>query len=175
MISITTFLTYVGYFTTILFILGVLWAAILWARGIIPVLYRLGKGLSGNKIMIFAATDNASSLENMLIESGLFQKQNISHISSIDDLERTEGFSLFLVYWPDWEDNIRKILTQKTKKTALILYAPHVIDPATGKPKIVPKEIMSELNEKLNITLVNFRGRLLNDILVSMITKSYQK
>ncbi len=51
---------------------------------------------------------------------------------------------------------------------ALVIYAPR-----SGGP--IPENIMSELDTKRNVTVVNFRGRLLNDMVTAMITTGYTK
>ncbi len=55
-------LAYIGALESILFIGGIIYAATLWADGILPALLRLGNGLAKRKIALFAKGDNASSL-----------------------------------------------------------------------------------------------------------------
>jgi len=154
----------IGYITTTLFLIGLIPAILLWKNSF-SVLYRLGKNLQKNKILIFAQHDNASSLETLLTGSGLYRKKNISHIASIEDLDRSEDYSLFLVHWFDWKDNILKILEKAPGSTDMIIFAP-------GDSKAVPKEITEKLKEKIHVSLVNYRGRLLNDVLITMMTKN---
>jgi len=52
-------------------------------------------------------------------------------------------------------------------KTALIIYAPQELG-------FISKESMAKLNQKRNVMVTNFRGRLLNDITTSIITTSYK-
>ena len=79
------------------------------------------------------------------------------------DIGKAENVSLFLVFWTDWESEIDSILDKKEDKTALIIYAP---------PRSIPQEQMVSLDDQRNVTVTNFRGRLLNDIVVSIITRS---
>lgn len=146
----------------------------LWLKGILPILLRLGKGLAESEIAIFAKSDHYSTLENLLLDSGLFPPQKILKISSNGDIGRAQKASLYLVFWHDWydEDNnindIDHILSQKRDKIPLIIYAPQALG-------FIPKNKMVQLNQQRNTTVTNFRGRLLNDIMISLITGSYSK
>ncbi|MEM8532084.1 MAG: hypothetical protein AAGF95_14660 [Chloroflexota bacterium] len=158
-----TFLTYVGYVSTIIVIISSITGVVLWARGILPVLLRLGNGLANSKIAVFARADNLSSIKNLLLDSGLFLEKNIVEISTKKDMGRAEGISLYIASWSDWENEIDAILSQKGDKTALMIYAP---------PGSIPPDQMANLDEKRNVAVANFRGRLLTDIIVSIITRS---
>ena len=84
-------------------------------------------------------------------------------ISSDSDFGRAEQATLFLIFWPDWQNNITEILSVKKDNTALIVYAPQ-------KLGFIPPDKMEELNLKRNVTVANLRGRLLNDIVISLMT-----
>ena len=62
-------------------------------------------------------------------------------------------------------DNILKI---KDDSDALIIYAPQ-------EEGLIDRSILEKINLERNSIVVNFRGRLLNDILTCMITTSYVK
>jgi len=154
--------------SNVLVVIAIIAGVVLWLRGIVPVLYRLGNGLSRRKIAIFAKGDMATSLVDLLCDSKLFKKKNVLKVSSVGDMGRAEGVTLFLVYWPDWREEIDKVLELKADGTALIVYAPQ-------EQGFIPKETMALLDKKRNVVVNNFRGRLLNDIVASMITTSYEK
>lgn len=168
MSNVLSFLTIVGHISAVIVIITVISGLIFWFKGILPVLYRLGNGLATSRIAIFAKGDNLGSLRSLLVDSGLFPQKNIVDIPIIDDMGKSEGIPLFLVYWPDWGDQIDEILDSKKDKTALIVYAPQHLG-------FLPKEKMSAINEKRNAIVVNMRGRLLNDIVSSIITRSYER
>ena len=147
---------------------SVISVAVLWLAGIGPALWRLGNGLARRKIVIFANNDMLASLTNLLCDSGLFRRSNLSGITTTGDIGRCEAATLFLVYWPDWRDNIDDILHRKPDSAALVVYAPREHGP-------VPDDVLNRLNEHRNVILTNFRGRLLNDLVTSMITTSYEK
>ena len=161
-------LSLVGHVETVFVILLLVYALILWGKGIAPVLYRLGNGLANRKIAIFAKADNRSSLKSLLLDSGLFREKNILEISSANDLGKAEEASVYLVFWHDWADDIEDILSMKPDKCALIVYAPFHLDR-------IPNERMIDLDGKRHTAVTQFRGRLLNDIVTSMITTQCEK
>lgn len=144
----------------------IVWGCILWARGILPVLLRLGNGLAKRRIAVFAESKEYESLRSLLVDSKLFRKKNIVCISKQDDLGRAENTSLYLLHWPSWKDSIDKVLEKKKDGTGLVVYSPHSSSP-------IPNEVLVSLNKHRNTTVTNFRGRLQSDLLVSMITTSY--
>lgn len=162
-----SFLVFVGYITTVIVIFQVITGFVLWTKGILPVLIRLGYGLSTKKIIIFAKNDNLNSLKSLLVDSGLFDEKNIDSVASMSDIGKAESKSIFLIFWPDWQEHIDDILNKVQDKSALLVYAPQ-------ESGFIPKEIMAKLNEQRNATVTNFRGRLLNDITTSIITTSYK-
>lgn len=164
---IQSVLNYVGYFTTIIVIFAAIRECYRWITGITPVLLRLGKGLACRKIAIFADPSNFNSLRNLLVDSKLFKKKNIIQIDETD-IEKGEKYSLFLVHWKSMGAHIDRILNNKKDETALLIYAPQ------EDGRIEQKDI-EMLNTHRNFLLVNFRGRLLNDIVVSLITTSYEQ
>jgi hypothetical protein len=165
--STIKFVEWVSIIDTIVLIIVIVRAAILWFMGISPVLFRLGNGLAKSKIAVFAKNDNLGSLRSLLLDSKLFKSKNILEIASKGDIGKAEEASVYLVYWHDWVDNIEEILSKKPDKCALIVYAPYYLDK-------IPVEQMKNLDDKRHTAVTNFRGRLLNDIVTSMITTSYE-
>lgn len=149
------------------FVLFILYAFSLWARGIGPALWRLGNGLAKRKIALFAKGDNLDSLVGLLTDSTLFKRSNIIEVRKKEDVGRAESATLFLVFWHDWTNEIDDILSRKSDQCALIIYAPY------DKGRI-PDGTMAKLDGYRHTAVTNFRGRLLNDIVASMITTSYE-
>ena len=161
-------LNIIGYFMTSIVVISIIAGIVLWSRGILPVLLRLGKGLATRKIAIFAEYTEQESLRNLLIDSGIFYGKNIMGISKKADICRAEDIALFLVHWPSWKDDFGDILSRKKDGAGLVVYAPPEGDR-------IPEEVMVSLNNQRNTSVTNFRGRLLGDILVSMMTTSFSK
>jgi hypothetical protein len=163
-----TFLDWVGRVTAVIFLVTLALGIYAWLKGILPALWRLGNGFSKRKIAIFAKGDTLIGLKGLLLDTKLFSEKNIIDVSSNNDFGRAERATLFLVSWHDWQqDQIDEILRAKKDTTALIVYAPQDLG-------FIPKDKMKELDSKRNVTVANLRGRLLNDIVVSLMTTSYQ-
>lgn len=162
----TDILDWVGRVTTALFILQILLAGYAWLKGALPALLRLGFGLSRRKIAILARGEHLGDLKTVLLESKLFNEKNMLEIPSLESLDRADRATLFLVFWPDWSDYITKVLEHKKSGTALVVYAPQ-------DQGLIPPDKLKDLNSRPNVVVANFRGRLLNDILVCMMTTSY--
>ena len=159
--------SFVWVLESIIFFGGLGYAVFLWVKGVSPAIVRLGNGLAKRKIALFAKGDNLSSLRHLLTDSKLFQQKNILDIRKQEDIGRAESATIFLVYWPDWTSEIAEILNTKRDECALIIYAPY------DKGRI-PDEQMKNLDGKRHTAVTNFRGRLLNDIVASMITTGYE-
>ena len=158
-------LTWVGLISSAILLITIIVGIALWVTGILPVLLRLGNGLARRKISIFAKADKQSSLKDLLLDSSLFLPQNIHGIAAKGDIKRAEETTLFLVCWEDWGEEIQDILQLKTDKTALVIYA---------LPGSIPHGIMKALDEERNVVVTNFRGRLINDLVICMITTGYK-
>lgn len=159
---------YIAALESILFVGGIIYAAALWAKGVLPALLRLGNGLAKRKIALFAKGDNVPSLRNLLMDSKLFKAKNICEITKKEDIGRAKSATMFLVFWHDWANDIDEILSKKSDECALVVYAP------SDKGRIPDAEMM-KLDGRRHTAVTNFRGRLLNDIVASMITTSYER
>lgn len=137
-----------------------IWAV---ARGIAPVLWRLGNGLSNRKIAVFAEIQ-FDDLVAMLVDSQLFQKSNIVKITKAS-MQKAKAYDMFLMHWEPFAAEIDTILNMKLDSTSLIIYA---------QPGEIEPPMMAKIGQHRNAIVVNFRGRLMNDILVSMITSGYK-
>lgn len=160
------FFIIVGGVTTLLMIVGCFYTLYVTIKGILPVWYRLGKGLSKRKIAIFA-NEEFDNLKNILIDSNIFKEQNIIKIEK-NSIKKAKSITLLLLHWKSFQSDIDNVLSVKDDSDALIIYAPQ-------EEGLIDKSILSKINRERNSIVVNFRGRLLNDILTSMITTSYEK
>ncbi len=143
-------------------VIGAIYIIYLVMMGVIPVWWRLGIALSRNKVAIFAGGDDFDDLEKLLIDSKLFKKKNIDNIGKTN-IFSAESADLLLVYWPNFKDKLDEVLRVKNHSVGLVVYAPQ-------EEGFIDKPAMAKLNTHHNVTVTNFRGRLLNDVFVSMIT-----
>ncbi|HKM04067.1 MAG TPA: hypothetical protein VJZ04_05670 [Lachnospiraceae bacterium] len=160
------FFSIVGGFSTVLAICLSIYSC--WAifYGIFPVWVRLGKSLSNRKIALYSES-GFGSLKCLLTDSGVFKDGNIIQIHK-DALAKGSQYSIMLVDYSEYKSSLLEILNYKADRDSLIVYAP-----ASGER--IPDSTMEIINQKRNSIVVNMRGRLLNDILISMITTSYEK
>src|SRR6266581_5040796 len=103
-------LDWIGRVTTALFVIALLAGIYGWSTGIIPAMVRLGNGFAKRKIAIFARSNQFVSLKDLLVDSKLFKAKNIIQISSKSDFGRAEQSTLYLIYWPDWQNDLNDIL-----------------------------------------------------------------
>ena len=156
----------VGGLTVTLAFLAFVYRLACWAFGITPIVFRLGIALWQRKVAIFGNAEIFESLESSLIDSNIFKKKNIVHISA-DNIDKAKDETIFLVDWGTFGDKIEQIFSaRKNHQTAIVIYA---------KPASIPQDKMSDIANRANTVVVNFRGRLLNDILTSLITTSYDR
>jgi len=98
----------------------------------------------------------------------LFNPGNIIEISRPEDIRVAEAATLHLVFWHDFQESIDDILRVKRDADALVVYSPQ------GQG-FISQEQMNKLDGHRHTTVANLRGRLLNDIVSTMITTAYEK
>ncbi|MDO8444343.1 MAG: hypothetical protein Q7S80_02465, partial [bacterium] len=134
-------------------------------KGVVPVWYRLGIGLSKRRIAVFGSADAFKSLETSILDSKIFRGKIIQITQ--DNIDKAKDETLFLVDWESFGAKIDQVFSaRQNHQTAVVIYA---------KPASIPPEKMNEIANRANTVVVNFRGRLLNDVLTSLITTSYER
>lgn len=121
--------------------------------------------LSKSNIAIFSVRE-FNSFNAMLIESKIFKAKNIIQVSK-DDMAKAKGKSIFLVDWCDFHDEIEEILRLKADQTAIIIYVPQC--------RVENIELLNQVTQIKNVIIVNTKGRLMNDIVTSLITINYEQ
>lgn len=161
----------VGIATT-LFAIGLFfWAVISWSMGVFPLFLRLGFGRWSRKIAIIANDEKYSSLKTDLIDTGVFREKNIYQIKN-GALSKVKDVSLALVHYQSFsEEEITTILNNKKPNAGFIFYFPEFTPPAT----VIPTNVMNNINSHQFTTVVNMRGRLMNDIMVTLLSTGYDK
>lgn len=165
------FITVGGAFT-LAAVFSLLLTFIFWVLGITPLLWRLGLGRWIRKIAIVADDLVCGELKKDLVDSGIFRESNVRPISK-NHLSQIKNHSLILVYYQSFNENeIRQMLNDKQSSAGMIFYFPE-FNPSEEKE--ISKSMVQEIGKKENTIVVNFRGRLLNDIITTLITTSYEK
>ena len=161
-----------GGISATLIIIGIMLNFLFWILGIAPLLWRLGYGRWFRKIAIVANDEFYNNLKNDLADSGIFRENNISQISA-NNLAKIKNHYLLLVHYQSFtEENIKIILADKKSEAGMVIYYPE-FSPKEGK--MISEEMIKQINCRENTTIVNFRGRLLNDVVTTLITTSYEK
>lgn len=156
----------IGGLTVCIGALGITYRVACWAFGITPILFRLGRALWWRKVAVFASNDAYRSLKETLVDSGIFRDSNIVPILA-DNIDKAKEETIFLVDWDTFGNHIEDVFSARSNhQTAIVIFA---------KPASIPQERMADIANRANTVVVNFRGRLLNDILTSLMTTSYEK
>lgn len=165
------FFVVVGGVSVILILLAALINFVFWLLGIWPLLWRLGFGRWVRKISVVANTEAYNQLEKDLIDSGIFRKDNISQIP-LQSLTKIKDQDLLLVHYQSFnKEQIKTILRNKKSHAGMIFYYPEF----STNGRRIPDDMLKQISSQENTTVVNFRGRLLNDIITTLITTSYEK
>lgn len=133
-------------------------------NGILPIWWRLGKSLAKREIAIIAESETYNNLESVLIDSKLFSRKNIRKID-VNSIGKASSMSLLLAHWRSCKNHISDILSKKSDAAMLIVYAPQ-------EEGVIDGDTLKSINQHRNVIIVNFRGRLINDVFVCMMTSS---
>lgn len=160
------FFIVIGGLATIFIIGSFIYTICLVVTGVLPVWYRLGMGISRRKVAVFGSREAFESIKTSLIDSKIFKDRNIIHIAS-NNIEKAKDQTIFLVDWETFKEEIERVFSaRRNDQTAIVIYA---------KPASIPADKMNDIGNRANTVVVNFRGRLLNDILTSLVTTGYEQ
>jgi hypothetical protein len=156
----------IGGLTVVLGLLGVLYRLVCWIVGITPITFRLGIALWKRRIAIFASQEQFTRLRQTLVDSKIFKGNNIIHIAD-DNIDKAKTETIFLVDWETFGRRIEQVFSaRRDHHTAIVIYA---------RPASIPQDTMMDIANRANTLVVNFRGRLLSDILTTLVTTSYER
>lgn len=164
--SINDVLGLVGDIMTLGSIIAAAVVAYCAITGILRALWRFGLGVAWRKVHIIADADVRDELRSDLIGSGIIKKRNIA--------TRTKGMTgnlkgacmFILDYEYLGEDEVLKILSNKDFNSGALVYA---------KPGIIPEGVLDKLNTYQHVSVVNFRGRLVNEALLLLLSTSFTR
>ena len=165
------FIDVVGISTTIFAILIFTWGIISWVIGAYPLFYRIGFGRWSRKITIVANGDMYNTLKTDLVDTGIFREKNISPQVTNQSFSKIKKASLVLVHYQSFtEDEIKIILSHKQPHSGFVFYFPEF-----SPENRIPPEMMKAINNEQFTTIVNMRGRLMNDIVTTLLSTGYEK
>ena len=153
----------IGTATTIAAILAFFYKIICWFLGITPIVKRLGFGLWRREISIVAKTkDSFEDIKRDLVSSGVFRDKNIKYINDNNLLDLKKS-SIILLH-EDMVNALEQVANSRPSRSGLIVYCPQ---------KRLEEAQMNLINSNPNSIVVNFRGRLLNDVIMMLVSTSY--
>jgi hypothetical protein len=139
-----------------------------WAAGVTLVMKRLGLGRWYRKVLIVGSSGETKSLRRDIEDSGVFRKNNIEEVDERNLVDVKRASLILLDYWSLEVSQVAVVLANKQKHAGLVVYSP------MGKGRI-PDEISATINNEPFTTLVQMRGRLVNDLLITLMSTSYDK
>ena len=154
----------------------IIWWGLNYVR---PVVKRLGMGLKKRKIYIYS--DEADKVKNLVANSGLFEKDNVESnpLGELDqenlrDYLRDKSLLIYDYSTSTVEGDARleSVLNNKSEKAGLIILAAPGSIPSK---KDNPDCLMAKVSRTPNAVVVNAQGRMLNDLLILMMTTDFQK
>ncbi len=161
-----SFIDVVGVLTTVFAIALFIWTIISWCLGVFPLFLRLGFGRWIRKIAIVANDEKYASLKSDLVDTGIFREKNIYQIKN-DALAKVKDATLALVHYQSFtEAEVNVILANKKADAGFIFYFPEFTPPAT----VIPLNMMKAINNHPFTIIVNTRGRLINDIVTTLLS-----
>jgi len=153
----------VGGLTVLCAVIGIIYRVLCIALGVTPLVLRIGKAIWRRKVAIIGSYEAFSSLKECITDTNIFKSKNVIYIP-INNVEMVKEHTILLVDWETSGDLIDQVfLARRNHNSAVIIFA---------KAGSIPHEKMSEIANKSNTVVVNFKGRLLNDIINSLITTS---
>lgn len=171
LVLIWNILGIIGALSTLLIIVGGLFIFFCWCIGIFPLLKRLGLGRWFRKVFIAADIDNYQTIKNDLVESGVFREKNISQIND-KSLSKVKDVDLIILHYQSFTaSQIKQVIADKKNDAGLVIYFPEFNPPIN----MVPKDMLENINNHTYVILVNMRGRLINDVLITLMSTSYDK
>lgn len=160
------FFSIVGGISVSIAFVAIVYKVICFFWGVTPLALRLGIALWKRKVAVFGNADSFASFKLILIDSGIFKESNIDRIDLMD-ITKAKKFDIYLVDWASSSAYISAIFDcRPSEQTPVIIFA---------APKTIPDDELSSIANKSNTVIVNFKGRLMNDLLTSLVTTSYDK
>lgn len=144
-------------------IIPALWLIGGYLFGLFSLLTRFGT-IYSRKISI-VADGNYGDLKQDLTDTGLFRESKVSQITNQRLGEVRDSKLLLVDYRYVTDDELKYIVDNKQTNCGLIVYAPPV-----NPPRRLPDDLMQRVVNHPHTLVVNFRGRLVNDVLTTMLT-----
>lgn len=146
--------------------LSLLFFIILALCGLIKPAWRFAIALKAKKIYVVSNLDNSQTICDDLVNSGLIKEKNIIKKNSDQIGYLSKAKLLILDFDFLDEEKILKVVESKEPACGVIVYS---------KCKKITDSTMDKLNESPQVSVVNFRGRLINEVILLLISTSFVK
>lgn len=136
--------------------------------GVTQALVRFGLALFGKKIFVVASEDEYGDIREDLVDSGLIKSGNIQRVSNRHMDKAHDALLLIIVYGYLEPKDFEALVRTKSSRCGVIVYC------SPEKSRITEQE-MSLLSRTSFTALCNFRGRMVNDVLLMMLSTSFKR
>ena len=161
------FFTIVGGIASLVSILTIFGLFIAWVLGVAPIAWKIGIARWRRKIGIAANAEYWNRLKSDLTKSGVFRETNIKHIP-VSGIASVRDYSLILVHYDSFrEEEIDELLRSKRSESGMVVFFPQFL---ANESRRIPDHMFKKINDRENTTVVNFRGRLLGDLVLTFVT-----
>lgn len=156
----------IGSVTTVATIISAAVIVFFAITGLLKAMWRFGIGVAWKKVFIVAEADARDELRGDLMRSGIVRKRNIETMTRGQTSNLKGARLIVLDYGYLKEDETVRIVSQKDSDCGVLVYA---------KPGAIPDEVMEKLNLSQHVSVVNFRGRLVNEVLILLLSTSFTR
>lgn len=156
--------SYIGALTLFIGIVGAVYRIACFFLDVSPIVIRFGLALRNRDIAVFANVERYASLSATITGSKIFKAQNVFPVQP-ENIDAAKSRSIFLVDWESFGEKIEEIFrARRSDQVPIVIYA---------KPGVIDRDVMNDVSNRANTVVVNARGRLLNDLVTSLVTTSY--
>lgn len=135
--------------------------------GLVKPAFRFGKGIAWKKVFIVADGETGTEIQCDLERSGLIKPKNILTKTKGQTGDLNHARLIILDYGYLGNEDVLRIVSNKNPDCGILVYA----KPGT----IIEHEDMATLNLFQHVSIVNMRGRLVNETLLLMLSTSFTK
>lgn len=128
--------------------------------------FRFGQSIAWKKVFIISSGDTLRELRGDLGRSGIIKKRNIITKTKGEMSDLDGARLLILDYAHLGETEVLEVVSHKDSNCGVLVYA---------ETEVIPKEVMRKLNLYRHVSVVNFRGRLINEILLLLVSTSFTR
>jgi len=160
----------IGYISTGVSVFWVIVGVVVCVRYLIPVAKRFGLGMWRRQIAI--VSDNSTLAESLKIDlasTGILRRKNIVTIPrlNVKDLPKWSVVVIDCECF-DSDELLDDFIRRMDVSIGVVLYC------RAGRKRL-SDDLMNEINGSSRVILTNFRGRLVNDVIASLVSTPYEE